>query len=406
MPRAFMEIMIPCHSRSISSPRSFLFVCAALAVSAGSAALAGPLQQAEVHKIVNDVRVIDSQRGSMRPAALKDVIAKDLAVRTGIESRAELLFQDNTLTRLGAETVFSFKPGTRDMNLDKGTMLLQVPKGLGGARIKAAAVTAAITGTTIMIENLPNKNVKVLVLEGSLRLSMNGRFGESVMLMPGKMVIVGPKDRVMPQPVTVDISKVVKTSALIDPVKFSGGTKTKVSALPSMDLIDKEISVQSVAKSKGQMSETNLLIQGNGSKVVMATKETMAVLDAPLSANDTKPAASTPGAASSGDAGGGNGSGSINRLVSTLSNASDTSESGTSNNGSNGKAARSINATSGGSSGKGTNNSGNASSGNASSGNGSSGSGSSGSGSGGSGSGGSGSGGSGSSGSGSGGSGS
>ena len=34
-------------------------------------------------------------------------------------------------------------------------MLLQVPKGLGGAKIHTAAVTAAITGTTIMMDIAP-----------------------------------------------------------------------------------------------------------------------------------------------------------------------------------------------------------------------------------------------------------
>src|ERR1041384_5268365 len=89
-----------------------------------------------------------------------------------------LLFQDNTLTRIGAETFFSFKTGTRDLTLEKGSMLLQVPKGLGGAKIHTAAVTAAITGTTIMMEYIPRRYIKVLVLEGSLRLSRNGLFGD------------------------------------------------------------------------------------------------------------------------------------------------------------------------------------------------------------------------------------
>ena len=53
-------------------------------------------------------------------------------------------------------------------------MLLQVPKGIGGAKIRTAAVTASITGTTIMMEYHPKKSIKVLVLEGSLRLSVNG----------------------------------------------------------------------------------------------------------------------------------------------------------------------------------------------------------------------------------------
>jgi len=76
------------------------------------------------------------------------------------------------------------------MTLEKGSMLLQVPKGLGGAKIHTAAVTAAITGTTRMMEYSPVKYLKVLVLEGSLRLSRNGSH-DSLVLHPGKMRIQG-----------------------------------------------------------------------------------------------------------------------------------------------------------------------------------------------------------------------
>jgi len=101
-------------------------------------AIAGPLTRAEVTKIINQVSVVDPQIGG-RPAALRDVIKDDLGIETGKKSRSELLFQDETLTRLGAETFYSFKTGTRDMSLEKGSMLLQVPKGLGGAKIHTAA---------------------------------------------------------------------------------------------------------------------------------------------------------------------------------------------------------------------------------------------------------------------------
>src|SRR6185369_13103775 len=131
---------------------------------------AKPLEEAHVTKIVNEVNLIDPASGK-RAAKLEDVVHGDLALTTGIKSRSELLFQDNTLTRLGPESYFSFKSGTRDMTLQKGTMLLHVPKGLGGAKIHTAAITAAITGTTIMLEFLPQKSLKVVVLEGTLRLS-------------------------------------------------------------------------------------------------------------------------------------------------------------------------------------------------------------------------------------------
>src|SRR5438046_7444241 len=149
------------------------FALAATALYSGvfvQQSVAGPLSSAEVTKIIHLVTVIEPAKGD-RPAVLRDVIKDDLALQTGARSRSELLFQDNTLTRIGAETFFSFKTGTRDLTLEKGSMLLQVPKGLGGAKIHTAAVTAAITGTTIMMEYIPRRFIKVLVLEGSLRLS-------------------------------------------------------------------------------------------------------------------------------------------------------------------------------------------------------------------------------------------
>src|SRR5947209_16504493 len=129
---------------------------------------AGPLTEAKIARIINEVSVIKPSDGA-HAASMDEVVKDDMAVKTGIKSRSELLFQDDTLTRLGPESLFSFKTGTRDMTLQKGTMLLQVPKGIGGARIHTAALTAAITGTTIMMEYVPNRDIKVLVLEGSLR---------------------------------------------------------------------------------------------------------------------------------------------------------------------------------------------------------------------------------------------
>ncbi len=160
---------------------------------------AAPLTQARVTKIINLVEVVEPEKGS-RPAILSEVIKDQIGLRTGSKSRSELMFDDNTLTRIGPDTYFSFKAGTRDLTLRQGTLLLQVPKGQGGARIRTAAVTAAITGTTIMMEYWPDKSLKVLVLEGSLRLSRNGVFGDSLLLTPGKMLIMPPNAKRIPDP--------------------------------------------------------------------------------------------------------------------------------------------------------------------------------------------------------------
>src|SRR6059058_2407458 len=228
--------------------------------------IAGPLTSAEVTKVINRVSVIDPAKGT-HPAVLRDVIKDNLALQTGARSRSELLFQDNTLTRIGAETFFSFKTGTRDMTLEKGSMLLQVPKGLGGATIHTAAVTAAITGTTIMMEYSPGQYLKVLVLEGSLRLSRNGSFGDSVVLHPGKMVIMRPDAKKIPAPIDVDLAQIVRTSTLVN---FPGSN-----ILPSMPLIQAAIIDQAKELTKGTLVPTNL-VMGHGTNVVLASNDQLA----------------------------------------------------------------------------------------------------------------------------------
>src|SRR4029077_5730034 len=214
----------------------------------------------------NRVSVIDPAKGT-HPAVLRDVIKDNLALQTGARSRSELLFQDNTLTRIGAETFFSFKTGTRDLTLEKGSMLLQVPKGLGGATIHTAAVTAAITGTTIMMEYSPGQYLKVLVLEGSLRLSRNGSFGDSLVLHAGKMVIMRPDAKKIPDPIDVDLAEIVKTSTLVN---FPGSN-----ILPSMPLIQAAINDQAKEMAKGTLVPTNL-VMGHGTKVVLASNDQLA----------------------------------------------------------------------------------------------------------------------------------
>src|SRR5436190_16251366 len=257
-----MVFMTINRQMSMLTIKSVLAVVGFCCVFSTRQSIAGPLTSAEVTKIIKRVSVVDPAKGG-HPATVRDVIKDDLGLQTGAKSRSELLFQDNTLTRIGAETFFSFKTGTRDMTLEKGSMLLQVPKGLGGAKIHTAAVTAAITGTTIMMEYSPGQYLKVLVLEGSLRLSRNGS-GDSLVLPPGKMVIMRPDAKKIPDPIDVDLAQIVRTSILVN---FPGS-----SILPSMPLIQAAINDQAKELTKGTLVPTNL-VMGYGTNVVLASTD-------------------------------------------------------------------------------------------------------------------------------------
>ncbi len=208
---------------------------------------AAPLNQATVTRVVNKVEIIPAG-ASPEPADLGEIIRGRTGVRTGGNSRAQLTFADQTLARLGANTLFSFERGTRSLDLESGSILLQVPKGAGGATIRSAPVTAAITGTTVMMEYSPGNpgTVKLIVLEGTVRLSLPGRLGESVLVGPGQMIAVAANARSLPDPVTVDVKRILRTSKLV-----------KEGDLESMGLIMETVDTQQEMLADGQLSEGN-----------------------------------------------------------------------------------------------------------------------------------------------------
>ncbi len=195
------------HTKFIAAASALTWTIA-MANSAGAA----QLQEARVTQVVNDVKLLLEQ-AAPRPATISDLIRHGTAVRTGSQSRSELTFADLTITRLGANTIFSFKEGTREMNLIDGAILFQVPKGSGGATIRTVGVTAAITGTTGIAEFHPATTShpqlsKWLCLEGTFHLYLPN--GQSVELGPGKIVTADGKS--FSKVSTFDIAKLVSTS--------------------------------------------------------------------------------------------------------------------------------------------------------------------------------------------------
>jgi hypothetical protein len=218
---------------------------ALLALAGATCAFAGNLNQATVTRVVKSVEVIP-QGAQPKPATVGDVVGGNSDVRTGEESRAQLTFPDQTLARLGENTVFSFERGTRALDLESGAILLQVPKDAGGATIRSAPITAAITGTTVLMEYSPGNpgTVKLIVLEGTVRLSLAGRLGESVLVGPGQMIAVAANARSLPNPSVVDVQRLLKTSRLI-----------KDGELESMGLIMETVEDQQQQLSDGELGD-------------------------------------------------------------------------------------------------------------------------------------------------------
>src|SRR4051812_47784171 len=201
----------------------FAILCAVGPFFTGNACAAS--QEAQVTRIIRDVKLLPVQ-AQPRPALLNDKVSDGSGVRTGDQSRSELTFTDLTIERLGANTLFSFNRGGRTVRLDSGSVLLRVPKNSGGANMSTTAVAVGVTGTTVILETHTGRN-KLIVLEGSARVSLNKNRSESVHVHGGQMEDVPAGASKLPPPVNVNLSEIMKHHPLI----------TEFGPLPSRDLI-------------------------------------------------------------------------------------------------------------------------------------------------------------------------
>src|SRR5213593_3210322 len=206
----------------------------ALAICLPNGASADELKEAKVTQVVQDVKVLPSN-ASPRPAAVNDNVRPGTAVQTGTQSRSELTFKDQTITRLGEKTIFSVGEGARTIDLGSGQFLLYVPKKSGGAKVKMAPVTAAITGTTVLGNVNPSGVTTFIVLEGGAFIYLDS-VGQSIFVGPGQQLTYDPIANRLEDPVDVDLNKVL-TSPLIKDFR----------RLPSAPLIEQTIQNQRLA---------------------------------------------------------------------------------------------------------------------------------------------------------------
>ncbi len=183
-------------------------------------------KEGRVTQVVRNVSLL-APHVAARPARLNDDVTDGSAVHTGADSRAEFTFADLTITRVGANSIFSFDQDGRNVSVESGAILLRVPKGSGGARIRSSALTVGITGTTVMFESRPRNYSKLIVLEGSSQAWLTKHPGKKITVHAGQMLIVRPDAAHLPEPVNIDESLVLRTAILI----------TEFPPLPSLDLM-------------------------------------------------------------------------------------------------------------------------------------------------------------------------
>src|SRR5881398_2685450 len=190
-------------------------------------ATAADLQEAKVTQVVQDVKVVPAGAAA-RTVTVNETVPQGNAVQTGTQSRSELTFRDQTITRLGEKTIYTIGGG-REIELGSGQFLLYVPKKAGGAKVKMGPVTAAITGTTVLGNVSPSGVTTFIVLEGGACIYLDS-VGQALYVGPGQQLTYDPIANRLEDPVDADLNQVL-TSPLIKDFR----------RLPSASLIDQTI---------------------------------------------------------------------------------------------------------------------------------------------------------------------
>lgn len=205
-----------------------------------------PLTESTFTEIIQEANVVAASSKTVTPAKTNELFKSPDLVRTGQVSRVELTAKDQTVTRIGANTTFTFAPSGREIELKKGSVLFHSPAGAGGGAIKNRGSSAAVLGTTEIGAILPDGRFKVMDLEGHVKVTLHN--GIIVMLNPGQMVIISADGTKAGDVENFNIGEVAARLELV------GGFSKPVSSWP---LIEAAIQLQNQDISSGRL--TNLV---------------------------------------------------------------------------------------------------------------------------------------------------
>ena len=184
-------------------------------VSLGFAAT--EFKDAEITTLKNIVEH-DAGQGAA-PAKMSEKIGENSKVTTAAASMAELTFGDSSITRIGANSVFSFQSKERLVKLDKGTALIHATPGNGGATVDCGGVTAAVSGSTFMASRSATGGAVFVLLESSGSLKVTTPGGQTAVIMPGQAASTGTGAKSAIQVFDVDVKKVMDTTPLVQGFK-------------------------------------------------------------------------------------------------------------------------------------------------------------------------------------------
>ena len=188
-------------------------------------------------------------------AILNDKVESDTQVGTGAQSMCELSLDDKSVTRIGANAVFSFVEQERLVKCDKGTFLVSKDPETETMTVTTGSVTAAVNGSTVVFD-VRDDATHVAVAETTKGVVVTDKNGKSITLQSGEGISATPSGMASAAPKSVDVKDLTSSSPLF--------TEAGLAPLANDALIKGVASAQASAKAAGMSftSEINDVVAG------------------------------------------------------------------------------------------------------------------------------------------------
>jgi len=148
-------------------------------------------------------------------AVLNDKIESDTQVGTGEQSMVELSLDDKSITRIGANALFSFTKQDRLVKCDKGTFLVSKDPETETITVTTGSVTAAVNGSTVVFD-VKDDATHIAVAETTTGVIVTDKNGKSMTLQSGEGISATPNGMTSSAPQSVDVKDLTSSSPLFN----------------------------------------------------------------------------------------------------------------------------------------------------------------------------------------------
>ena len=220
------------------------------------------LTEGTVDRLQNTVTV-ELQQQPARFARVDDILIPKDRLSTGTRALAQIIFNDESLLRVGENSLFQFVPDQRQVLLDEGVMMMVTPAGTGGAEIVTPAAIAGVQGSLATFTSVQQEGDNLL--EAATYTSELVLFDldrqELGRLQPGEVAVV--RDGVLES-----VRQFDRCNALLDNPLLSGLHPDDESIADESEIAAATLrQEQGILEEQGACDPTREVIQGPASTI-------------------------------------------------------------------------------------------------------------------------------------------